>query len=213
VTRLVFVALLTSAAAQPPAAAAAAQVPGNASPGAPTERPAPPDPAAVTFSTDAGLLLVAVKPDKITDYEAAVVALQEALAAASDEQTRLVAAGWRVFKATGLDATANALYVHWLEPTVPGADYRPSLWLDQLLAGAPPELLAKYRDAFAAPPTKLPLVEFADMAVTPVRPPSEPADPPPPGNVSPAGPRKPPGDLVPWKRDDSQNSGRVIPPR
>jgi hypothetical protein len=36
-------------------------------------------------------------------------------------------------------------------------DYRPSLWLDKLLDGAPPDLLSKYRDTFATPPTKLSL--------------------------------------------------------
>ncbi len=73
-----------------------------------------------------------------------------------------------MFKSADTDAKSNALYIHVLAPAVPGVDYRPSLWLDKLLGGAPPELLAKYRDAFAGAPSKLGLVELAHMSVTPV---------------------------------------------
>ena len=140
---------------------------GNTSPASTTPGA---DPATATFSTEQGLLLVTVKPDKVADYEAVIVALQDALAKAEDEDVRKLAAGWKVFKASDLDAKANAIYVHILQPTVVGADYRPSLWLDKLLSGAPLDLLAKYRDAFAAAPTKLPLVKFADMTEVPVKP-------------------------------------------
>lgn len=158
--------------------------PGNVSPGgsaSPASAAAGADPAAATFTTDQGLLLVAVKPDKVADYEAVIVALQEALAKSEDKEVRTLAAGWTVYKASDLDAKANAIYVHLLQPVVAGADYRPSLWLDKLLAGAPVELLAKYRDAFAAQPTKLPLVKFADMTKVPDKP----------ANASPAAPAKP----------------------
>jgi hypothetical protein len=110
-----------------------------------------------------------VKPDKTADYEAAMTALQGALAAASDPAKRSLAQGWRVFKAAETDAKGNALYVHAVFPAVPGADYRPSLLLDQLLAEPPTELLAKYKAALAGPPTRLSLSELAHMAVAPVK--------------------------------------------
>ena len=156
----------------------AAQTPGNATPRSPGAQ----DQAAVTFTTDVGLLLVPVKPDKVADYEAALRALQRALSAAEDPNTRALASGWRVFKAVEMDAKAPALYVHLLNPVVPSADYRPSLWLDKMLAGAPPDLLAKYRDAFAGSPTKLALAEFANMSVAPVAQPT---------NTSPSSPPAP----------------------
>ena len=114
------------------------------------------------------MLLVAVAPGKRADYEAVIVALQDALAKSQDAEIRKTAEGWRVFKVAEADAKANVLYVHVMFPAVRGVDYRPSLWLDKLLGGAPPELLAKYRDAFAGAPSKLSLVEFAHMAVAPV---------------------------------------------
>jgi hypothetical protein len=142
--------------------------------------PTPTDPATVTFTTDIGLVLHAVKAANVADYENMLTALQEALAASTDPDVHKMAAGWRVFKSADADAKANALYIHMLQPAVSGVDYRPSLWLDKLLSGAPPELLAKYRDSFAAPPTRLSLTEFAQMSVAPVSKP--------PGNASPASP-------------------------
>jgi hypothetical protein len=139
--------------------------------GAPSQPPppAPVDPAAATFTTNVGLLLVAVKADKVADYEAVMLALQTAFAAAQDPGRRAVAQGWRVFKAAEADAKGNALYVHALLPVVEGTDYRPSLWLDQLMEQAPAELLAKYKDALAGAPTRLSLAEVANMAVAPVK--------------------------------------------
>lgn len=141
-------------------------------PAAPAEPQAPatsPDPATSTFSTGLGLLLVPVKADKSADYEAVLQALQAAFSVASDPATRTVAAGWRVFKAAEADAKGNAVYVHALLPAVPGIDYRASLWIDQLLQGAPAELLAKYKEALAGSPSRLSLAEVANMAAAPVK--------------------------------------------
>ena len=131
--------------------------PANQSPG--NQSPASQDPAAILFTTGTGMVLHAIKPASAADYEAAMLALKDALAKADDAETRTLATGWRIFKATEADAKSSVIYVHWLDPAVPGVDYRPSLWLDKLLAGAPADLLAKYRDAFAVPPTKLSLTE------------------------------------------------------
>ena len=130
------------------------QAPSNQSPAAPQ------DPAAVTFATAAGLVLHAVKPGSTDAYEAAILALKDALARSDDPQTRALALAWRVFKASEPDAKSNTVYVHFIDPALPGVDYRPSLWLDTVLAGAPADLLARYRDAFAAPPAKLSLTEL-----------------------------------------------------
>jgi hypothetical protein len=132
------------------------QSPSNESPSGPQ----PQDPAAVVFTTTAGLVLHAVKAGSTADYEAAMLMLQEALAKDADPETQKVAAGWRIYKAAEPDAKASVIYVHLLDPAVAGVDYRPSLWLDKLLAGVPPDVLTKYRDAFAVPPTKLSLTEL-----------------------------------------------------
>lgn len=132
--------------------------------------PPSPDPASSQFTADAGLLLVVIKPTAVADYEGAIRRLQEALAKDSDPQRSAAAKGWHVYKTREGDAKGNAIYVHVMLPTVPNFDYRPSLLLDELVKDLAPDVLAKYQDAFAAPPTKLNLVEFARMSVMPVDP-------------------------------------------
>lgn len=144
--------------------AAAAQAPGPA----PTPSPVR-DPASSVFPGPAGLLLVPIRPAATADYEAVVRLLQEAMAKSPDPVRRRVAQGWRVYKAAESDAKGNALYVHVLAPAEPGFDYRVSLLADEMVPSLAPEVLAKYREAFAGPPTKLSLTEFAHMAVAPVK--------------------------------------------
>ncbi len=136
-----------------------------------------PDPASSVFPGTAGLMLVTIKPAATADYELAVRTLQAAMAKSADPQRQRVAKGWTVFKAAESDAKGNIVYVHVMVPAEPGFDYRISLLVDEMVQGLPTDLLSKYRDAFAAPPTKLSLTEFASMAVAPVAPDAPPPDP------------------------------------
>ena len=151
----------------------------------PPSTPPATDPASSQFSTDAGLLLVTVKPTAAADYELAIRTLQQAMSAATDPERVAAAKGWRVFKANEMDAKGNALYVHAMLPAVPGFDYRPSLLLDEMVKDLEADLLSKYADAFAGPPAKLNLVEFANMSMAPA--------PLPPPKPDPAAPTKKPG--------------------
>jgi len=152
--------LLAQVAAPPPS-------PQNTSPSKPVVEPTP-DPASVHFKSDAGLLLVAIKPAAIADYEQVIRALQTALSKDTDKTRVAAAKGWRVYKAEENDAKGNALYIHVMVPAVTGFDYRPSLLLDELVKELAPELLPKYQEAFATPPSKLNLNEFANMSIAPL---------------------------------------------
>lgn len=143
----------------------------------------PADPATSAFAGEAGLILVAIKPAAVTDYEAIIRSLQEALAADTDPARKAATKGWYVFKSPTPDAKGNTLYVHLMLPAVPGFDYRPSLLVDALVKDLAPDLLSKYQDAFAGPPSKLDLVQLAHMAVAPL--------PLPPPAVKPAEVKKP----------------------
>ncbi|MGD9905551.1 MAG: hypothetical protein AB7U83_18935 [Vicinamibacterales bacterium] len=128
------------------------------------------DPARLVFPADAaGLVLVAVKPDRTADYEAMIHALHAALGDA-DTEARRIGEGWRVYKAADTDAKGNALYVHLIATPLADADYRPSVVVGRLLRELPAELLVKYRDAFAGATTRLSLSLLADLALTPVAP-------------------------------------------
>jgi hypothetical protein len=128
------------------------------------------DPASSHFTTAAGVLLVTIKPTAVADYELVIRTLQEALAKDTDPTRMQAARSWRVFKAAETDAKGNLVFVHVIMPVVPSFDYRPSLLLDELVKDLAPDLLTRYQDAFAAPPTKLSLTEFAAMSVAPVEP-------------------------------------------
>ena len=130
--------------------------------------PAPIDPATSAFDSDAGVILVTVKPAMTAAYEDVLRVLQEALAKASDADLRTAAAGWRVFKAAEADAKGNAVYVHVMLPAVRGFDYRPSLLVDTLVEELAPDLLTAYRDSIAGAPSKLSLTELGHMAVAPL---------------------------------------------
>jgi len=149
---------------------APAQTPTNQSPTAVTAAPAPVDPATSSFATDAGVILIAIKPAMIDAYEAVIRALNEALVKDGDAARSAAAKGWRVFKATEPDAKGNSVYVHVFLPAVPGFDYRPSLLIDALVAELAPELLTKYQESIAGAPSKLSLTELANMAVAPLPP-------------------------------------------
>ena len=157
-----FLFLLASAFA---GQAAAPQTPANQSP---TTVAPPADPASSHFTTEAGLLLVTIKPAAVTDYELVIRSLQEALSKDTDARRVEAARGWHVFKAAETDAKGNIVFVHAMLPALANFDYRPSLLIDELVKDLAPDLLARYQDAFAAPPTKLSLTEFAKMSVAPV---------------------------------------------
>ena len=126
------------------------------------------DPARLVFPVDsAGLVLVAVKPDRTADYEAMIHALHDALAG-GDAAARRIGEGWRVYKATDADAKGNALYVHIVATPLADADYRPSIVLSGLAHELPADLLVKYRDAFAGAVTRLSLTALADFGLAPV---------------------------------------------
>ena len=113
-------------------------------------------------------MLVTIKPAAIADYELTIRTLQEALARDTDPRRVEAAKGWRVFKAAENDAKGNHVYVHVMLPAVVNFDYRPSLLIDELVKELAADVLTRYQDAFAAPPTKLSLTELAHMAVAPM---------------------------------------------
>jgi hypothetical protein len=158
-----FLALLPSMLAAPDSSAS--QQPTNASPAEPAPNI---DPARAIFAktATAGLLLVTVKPDKVADYEEVIRSIQEVLSRSTDERQQALGKGWRVFK-SATDPKANAIYIHLIDPVVPDTDYRPSLLLDEILAGAPAEMLARYRDAIVGAPAMLGMNEIANMATPP----------------------------------------------
>jgi hypothetical protein len=168
---LLVLAVAPMLSAQAPATPPTPATPPAQAPAAPATPAA--DPARLEFPADTvtGLVLVTIKADRTADYDAVLARLREVLAASPDEARRRQAQGWQVLRAQEKDAKGNVIYVHLIAAPVPGLDYRPSFVLDALVEGLAPELLAKYRDAFAAPPTRLSLGQLAAPAAAPPKPP------------------------------------------
>ncbi len=105
---LLMVALAPAALfAQTPAAPAAAQSPG---------------PAKVSFTTEAGLLLIQIKPDQTAAFEELIAKLKGAVAKATDEAVKEQMTGFKVYKSSELMGS-NALYVVVVDPAVKDAEY------------------------------------------------------------------------------------------
>src|SRR5690348_9779915 len=111
---------------------------------------APAAPQKLTFSGDAALWTVAIKPDKTAAFEQIMTRVREALAKSSDAAKQRQAAGWKVMKIEKPMPDGNIAYVHVISPVVRDADYT----VMQILYDAFPDerqaLYETYRDAFAA---------------------------------------------------------------
>ncbi len=126
------------------------------------QQPATPEPPKVSFNSDAGILLVQIKPDQTAVFEEMIAKLKAGLATTEDATLKQQAAGFKVYKAAE-PFGANALYVVMIEPTTPGAEYELFAMLQKVMT--PEELRApemadtwkRFAGAFAAGLSKLSL--------------------------------------------------------
>jgi hypothetical protein len=147
VPAVILTALATAAAgaAQQPQAPAPAPAPAKSEPTSPVS-------SVRMFTAPVGLVLNAVRPERVDDFEKLIGHLQSALAASSDPTIREQAKGWKVFKASETGPNGSVLYVFILDPTVKGADYG----LGRILAEAFPdtarlqEIWKLYQDSVAS---------------------------------------------------------------
>jgi hypothetical protein len=145
--RVVLAALLLVLA---PAALRGEQQPVPPPPGVPAQPPAAPattprsepgaTPAAAsssvrTFTTPAGMIVNAVRPERVADFEKVIGYLQEALSLSTNATVQAQAQGWRVMKASEPGPNGTVLYVFLFDPAVSGADYG----LGRILAEGIPE--------------------------------------------------------------------------
>jgi hypothetical protein len=136
--------------AQPTAQPPTAQTPAAQTPAQP-ETPAKP---ALSFTSNAGLLLVQVKPDQTAVFEEMMSKLKAAFASTQDAALKAQGAGIKVYKAAeGMQS--NALYVIVADPATPDAEYYPLQLLAKMMTDDEkrnPEtqaLFKKYNDVFA----------------------------------------------------------------
>lgn len=101
------------------------------------------------FTAGAGVILHFVRPGGESAFEETLALAAEALAAGDSEESRRQAEGWSTWRAEEPLAGGDVLYVSWIDPVAPGADY----WIPGILGEAFPaeaqELYETWTGAFA----------------------------------------------------------------
>jgi hypothetical protein len=101
-----------------PAAVFAQDPPAQQPPAAPAQPAAP----QVTFKTNAGMLLVQVKPDQTAAFEEMIAKLRSSAAASTDAGVK-AAGNLKLYKTSEPGAGGNAFYVLLYDPATPGTEY------------------------------------------------------------------------------------------
>ncbi len=101
------------------------------------------------FTAGAGVILHFVRSGGESAFEETLARAAEALAAGDREENRRQAEGWSTWRAEEPLADGAVLYVSWIDPVAPGADY----WIPGILSEAFPaeaqELYETWDGAFA----------------------------------------------------------------
>ena len=132
------------------------QPPATAAPAAPAQPTGP----KMTFTGQAGLLLVPIKPDQTAAFEEMAAKLKSSLAASTDETLKAAGSSFKFYKASE-PMGANALYVVIVDPAVANSEYdffmliNKSLTPDQQRDPANVEAFKRWAGAFAAGPNRL----------------------------------------------------------
>lgn len=95
------------------------------------------------------MVLNFIKPDKMSDFEAVVAKLREALQKSDKPERKHQAASWKVFRALESGANGSVLYVFTIDPAVKDADYTVSTILAEAFPNEVQALYKEYADAYA----------------------------------------------------------------
>jgi len=154
--------LLLMTLAAGPVFAQATEPPVAPVPQAATPTTPPAVPVEYVFPTGAGMLLFHVAPAKVTDFDAILVRLKDALAKADTATRKLQAANWLIYKSAEKPAEASdpVVYLFLFDPAITTANYDPLLLLAEVL---PAEVQPLYERMKAA------IVRVERMGLTKVR--------------------------------------------
>jgi hypothetical protein len=148
----------TPAAGQPPSGAAA--------PGAPPPAGSPPPavPASRKFTSDGGMIINVIKPDKGADFEAVMARVKEALAKSDNPKRKQMALTWRVFKGVEAGPGGNLVYIFWFDPPVKDEDYQITAILGEAFPNELQDLWSKFTQCFVSGQTMLNLQQVVNMS-------------------------------------------------
>ena len=102
------------------------------------------------LTSDSGVVLNFIKPDRTADFEAVVAKLKDALQKSSNADRRKQAAGWKVYRSPEPGPAGSVVYVFTMDPAVKGADYTVSTILAEAFPADALTLLKQYSESYAA---------------------------------------------------------------
>lgn len=101
------------------------------------------------LTSDSGIVLNFIKPDRTADFEAVVAKLKEALQKSPKPERQKQAAGWKVYRSPQPGPGGSVLYVFTMDPAVKDADYTVSTILAEAYPADALALLKQYSEAYA----------------------------------------------------------------
>jgi hypothetical protein len=145
---LIVAALSQAAIAQQPPPAPAPAAPAPAVPG----QAGPPKPGgpALSFASDAGLIIFTVRAEGASDFEAYFARVKEALWKGANPQYEQMAKSWILFKVAEGPAAGQILYWALMNPVVKVVDYDPVKILADVFADEALALHPKLKDALVS---------------------------------------------------------------
>jgi hypothetical protein len=103
------------------------------------------------FTSDSGVILNFIKPDKTADFEGTITKLKEALQKSDKPERKKQAVGWKIFKAAEPGPNGSVIYVSIMDPAVKDADYSVSDILAEVYPAEGLALYKTYSGAFSQP--------------------------------------------------------------
>ena len=130
-------------------------------------------PPKFTFQGDTAIWTVAIRPEKIADFEQVMARLHEALLKSPKPTRQQQAKGWSVVRLSTPLPDGNVAYVHLVRPVIPDADYTVMQILYDELPDERQALYDLYRGAFAKNLSLATGMTIADMSAGLAKAPAE----------------------------------------
>ena len=121
-------------------------------------------PASRKFTSDGGMIINVIKPDKGPDFEAVMARVKEALARSDNPKRKQMALSWRVFKGLEAGPGGNLVYIFWFDPPVKDEDYQITAILGEAFPNELQDLWAKFTQCFVSGQTMLNLQQVVNMS-------------------------------------------------
>ena len=104
--------------------------------------------ASLTFEAPAAIFLNFIRPANADAFQALTTRLVQALAASDDARHQAQAAGWSLYRVRETGTNNNTVFVWFLDPAVPNANYAVPQLLNEMFPAEVQQLYEGYNQSF-----------------------------------------------------------------